>query len=91
MPAGGDGMTVNFGFYRHSNPYAQTVGAALRYVIDFNDPEHSGYVLASGQSGHPGSPHYRDQTKPWHKGERIRLDSDSTESPHPRQLLLKPD
>jgi penicillin amidase len=91
MPVGGDGMTVNLGFYRHSSPYGQTVGAALRYVIDFSDAEHSGYVLASGQSGHPGSPHYRDQTKPWHKGERIRLDSDGTESPHPRQLLLKPD
>ena len=88
--AGGDGMTVNFGFYRHSNPYAQTVGAALRFVVDFNDLEHSGYVLASGQSGHPRSPHYLDQYEHWRKGEKIRLDLDVSESPNSRHLLLKP-
>ena len=76
MSAGGDGMTVNFGFYRHANPYGQTVGAALRYVIDFNDPEHSGFVLASGQSGHPSSPHYGDQTAAWASGAKIHLWSD---------------
>ena len=75
MPVGGDGMTVNLGFYRHSNPYAQTVGAALRYVIDFNDPEHSGYVLASGQSGHPGASHYGDQNADWQSGAKIQLSS----------------
>ena len=80
VAAGGDGMTVNFGFYRHSNPYAQTVGAALRFVVDFNDAEHSGYVLASGQSGHPGSPHYRDQYERWSKSEKIRIDADVTEA-----------
>ena len=90
VATGGDGMTVNFGFYRHSNPYAHTVGAALRFVVDFNDLEHSGYILASGQSGHPGSPHYRDQFEHWHKSERIRLDLDVTELPHSRQSLLKP-
>jgi penicillin amidase len=74
-PVGGDGMTVNFGFYRHSNPYSQSAGAALRYVIDFNDPEHSGYVLASGQSGHPGSPHYGDQNAAWQSGAKIHLSS----------------
>ena len=90
IPTGGDGMTVNLGFYRHSNPYAQTVGAALRYVIDFNNVKDSGYVLASGQSGHPGSPHYRDQNELWRKGERIRLDLDIAKLPHSRHWLLKP-
>ena len=89
MAAGGDGMTVNLGFYRHSNPYAQTVGAALRYVIDFNDPEHSGFVLASGQSGHPSSPYYGDQTEAWHSGAKIQLWSDLGD-PSDHCLVMKP-
>jgi penicillin amidase len=90
VAAGGDGMTVNFGFYRHSNPFAQTVGAALRFVIDFNDLQNSGYVLASGQSGHPGSPHYRDQYDHWRNSDKIRLDSDPTELSDSRRSLFKP-
>jgi penicillin amidase len=39
LPAAGDGMTVNLGFYRHSNPYGQTVGAALRFVADLKSLE----------------------------------------------------
>ena len=29
IPAAGDGTTINLGFYRHSNPYRQTVGAPV--------------------------------------------------------------
>lgn len=89
MPVGGDGVTVNLGFYRHSTPYSQTVGAALRYVIDFNDPEHSGYALASGQSGHPGSPHYGDQTAAWQSGAKIHLSSYRGD-PNDHCLVMKP-
>ncbi|HEX6770144.1 MAG TPA: penicillin acylase family protein, partial [Candidatus Binatia bacterium] len=89
LAVGGDGMTVNLGFYRHSNPYGQTVGAALRYVIDFNDPEHSGFVLASGQSGHSGSPHYGDQTEAWQSGAKVQLSS-RIGDPGDRCLVLKP-
>ena len=88
-PVGGDGMTVNFGFYRHSNPYSQSAGAALRYVIDFNDPARSGYVLASGQSGHPGSPHYGDQTETWQSGAKIQLSSHLGDSDD-HCLVMKP-
>ncbi|MGZ8520613.1 MAG: penicillin acylase family protein [Candidatus Binatia bacterium] len=88
-PVGGDGMTVNFGFYRHSNPYSQSAGAALRYVIDFNDPARSGYVLASGQSGHPGSPHYGDQIETWQSGAKIQLSSHLGDSDD-HCLVMKP-
>jgi len=90
IPTGGDGMTVNAAFYRHSNPYAQTVGPALRFVIDFGDLVHSGYILASGQSGHPRTCHYRDQIDHWRGRERIRLTFDKTGPAHSCQLLLKP-
>ena len=89
MPSGGDGMTVNVGFYRHASPYSQTVGAALRYVIDFDDPEYSGYVLTSGQSGHPGSRHYRDQFAVWQSGAKIPLSADCGASDD-HCLVMKP-
>ena len=90
LGASGDGMTINLGFYRHSNPFAQTVGAALRFVVELNASVKSGFILASGQSGHPLSPHYRDQTERWRKGERITLSESSAELPHSKHLLLKP-
>ena len=62
FPSPGDGTTINTGFYRHSSPYAHTVGASLRFVIDVGTWQQSGFILASGQSGHLFSPHYRDQT-----------------------------
>lgn len=89
MPVGGDGMTVNIGLYRHSNPYGQTVGAALRYVIDFSDPDHSGFILATGQSGHPGSHYYSDQTEAWRSGAKIHLSSHLNET-CVRCLVIKP-
>jgi len=90
LAAPGDGMTINLGFYRHSNPYAQTVGPVLRFIIDLNDWDKSGFVLAAGQSGHPSSPHYADQTELWRSGKRIAMSADSEESPSKGLLLLKP-
>lgn len=89
LAAGGDGMTINIGFYRHASPYAQSVGPALRMVVDFGDPQHSGYVLASGQSGHAGSPHYDDQTTLWRSGARIDLAPPSS-APGDHCLVIKP-
>jgi penicillin amidase len=63
------------GFYRHSNPYNHAVGASLRLVIDLGDWENSGFVLPSGQSGHPSSVHYRDQTELWRRGKLISISS----------------
>src|SRR4029453_4646514 len=73
FPSPGDGTTVNMGFYRHSNPYAQTVGASLRFVIDVGGWQQSDFILTSGQSGHPFSPHYGDQTSLWRAGRYVRM------------------
>jgi penicillin amidase len=69
----GDGTTVNMGFYRHSDPYTHTVGASLRFIIDVGGWQ-SNFILSSGQSGHPCSPHYRDQTSLWRSGRYIRME-----------------
>lgn len=87
----GDGMTVNMGFYRHSNPYDQTVGASLRCVIEPGNRKSAGFVLASGQSGHPLSTHYADQVSLWLRGESIPLHAEPQgESPYDGGLHLNP-
>lgn len=90
FPAPGDGTTINMGFYRHSNPYLQTVGASLRFVIDVGDWEQSRFVLPSGQSGHPLSPHYADQTALWRDGRNIGFGSCENPSDAEHMLLLIP-
>jgi penicillin amidase len=90
LSAPGDGMTINVGFYRHSNPYSHTVGAALRFVVDFGGRQHSGFILPSGQSGHPLSVHYADQTAMWLGGKRVTL-CDESGNDNDGGLVLKPD
>jgi penicillin G amidase len=89
MASPGDGTTINLGFYRHSNPYRQSVGASLRFTADLSDPAASDFVLPSGQSGHPLSPYYGDQSSLWSQGRRIRLLHFDSATPVTR-LILKP-
>ena len=86
LPTPGDGMTINLGFYRHSNPFTHTVGSSLRFVAELGETIRSEMVLPSGQSGHPSSVHYSDQTGLWIKNKRISLTDKSSQS----RLLLKP-
>jgi penicillin amidase len=55
------------------------VGASLRMLLTPGEWERSRFILPSGQSGHPPSPHYRDQLELWLRGESIRLDYDNKE------------
>ena len=91
LPAPGNGTTLNLGFYRHSNPYAQTVGASMRFIVDMGVRQSSEFILPSGQSGHPWSSHYADQTRFWLKGRRIKLfAADAGEPKASAELLLEP-
>ena len=90
LPMPGDGTIVNIGFYRHSNPYAQTVGASMRFIIDMSSPQSAEFILPSGQSGHPWSAHYRDQTQLWLRGKRIRMFFQKQNGGHESELLLEP-
>jgi penicillin amidase len=87
LPAAGDGTTINLGFYRHSNPYQQTVGVSLRFLVDLQQPNNTGFVLPSGQSGHPLSEHFADQTALWLGGRRIRISSDPSPEKAPSLVL----
>lgn len=90
-PTSGDGMTINLGFYRHSDPYTQTVGASLRFIVELGSSPRSEFVLPSGQSGHALSAHYADQTTLWLNGERIALSAvEEIPGEHGNRLMLQP-
>ncbi len=40
-------------------------GSTARYVWDLADRSNSGWIVPMGASGHPASPHFRDQTPDW--------------------------
>jgi penicillin amidase len=51
-------------------PFHCTEGPSMRHVVDFGDVDGTGgFILPAGQSGNPRSPHYRDQTPRWIRGE----------------------
>ncbi|MEV5548003.1 penicillin acylase family protein [Streptomyces sp. NPDC052309] len=53
-------------------------GPAARYVWDLADREDSRWVVPSGASGIPGSPHHRDQLPLWLRGELVPVVTDFT-------------
>jgi penicillin amidase len=65
-PVGGDGTTI---WATHSSLYDLNsdflVGPPYRMIVDLGNLRNSWSLLAPGQSGHPGSPHYDDQVKGW--------------------------
>ncbi|MCF8480741.1 MAG: penicillin acylase family protein [Rhodospirillum sp.] len=76
IPTGGSIATLSKGTWAPGSPepFSHFHGATLRAVMDLDDPNRSGFILPTGQSGHPLSPHYRDMLVPWRDGDLIRLD-----------------
>jgi penicillin amidase len=68
---GGGNQTVNVcPSSEFTPPFHCTEGPSMRHVVDFADVDGSGgFILPTGQSGSSRSPHYRDQTARWMKGE----------------------
>jgi len=60
-PRGGNGNTVN----QTSGGYNQTSGASFRIIADLSDWDLTLGTNSPGQSGDPGSPHYRDLFEIW--------------------------
>ena len=88
LSTGGDGVTINLGFFRRSHPYAHTVGPSLRMIADMSDVEHSLFVIVPGQSGHFFSPHYSDLLEHWRQGDFLQLSPD--EKSRTPLLILRP-
>jgi penicillin amidase len=69
VPAGGAQETVcAIGYVAHSGDYAGVWGPSFRLLADIGDPTRSRWQHMTGQSGHPGSPHYDDLLQPWLDG-----------------------
>ncbi len=67
----GGEYTVNRGGMRivdEADPFAHVHGSGLRAVYDLADLERSRFVIATGQSGHMLSPHYRGMMWLWRDG-----------------------
>lgn len=81
QPVGGDSVTVNVAHYsqhNHARPFASTQGASYRGLYDLADLNRSRFIAATGQSGHPLSPHFRDLTDLWATGETVPMMRDPT-------------
>ena len=69
-PAPGGHETVNaVGFVPHDGSFTGIYGASYRLLADLGDADASRWQHMTGQSGHPGSPHYDDLIDPWLRGD----------------------
>ena len=73
VPLGGDGDTPLAASYLPSAPFSINTTSISRYVFDTSDWDNSAWILPLGASGHPGSPHYADQTPIWGEMELIPM------------------
>jgi penicillin amidase len=65
ISAGGDGDTVQAADFVPAAGFELSLTSVARYVFDLADWERSGWIVPLGASGHPGSPHYADQSPDW--------------------------
>ena len=65
MPVSGDGDTPQAASYPLTDSFEVTGTSVARYVFDTADWDGSRWIVPLGASGHPGSPHYADQTPIW--------------------------
>lgn len=88
-PMGGSHLTVALAGYTFLDPFKVNFSAPWRYIVDLGQG-HSWENLAGGSIGHPMSPHYRDQTAMWLKGEYTRVYSRGEDLEESRLLRLVP-
>jgi len=83
---GGAPETVNQVGWNPADPFNATWVPSWRMVADPARPDRSRWQIPTGQSGHPGSPHYDDLLPRWSEG---RMQSMAGEAPW-RTLTLQP-
>lgn len=72
FPAGGSATSVMYAAYR-PDTFRLTNGASFRMVVDVGDWDRSVFINTPGQSGDPGSPHYRDLAPVWAAGDHVPM------------------
>ena len=76
IPTSGDGDTPLQGGYSPAAPATVTSLSVARYSYDPSNWENSLWVVPLGSSGHPGSPHYADQSETWRQVKMIPMGYD---------------
>ena len=92
--SGGSDKTPNAGGYSFNKPYKQTAGASMRRIVDFSNMNETQFIIPTGQSGIPSSPHYSDQAEMYHKGQYRTTYFDESfirKADEFRHLILLPD
>ena len=76
VATGGGNATLNRGAMRFSDPatpFKHVHGAGYRAIYDLKDPRASRFVIATGQSGNPLSPKYRNFLERWSASQYVAL------------------
>ncbi len=71
FPLGGDGHTVAQAGMRPGSYANDGIAVSSRLIVDLSAIEQAEAMLTPGQSGHLGSPHYRDLAEMWLQGENF--------------------
>ena len=92
FPSGGSSTTINNGEYKMSAPFDQIVGPSFRRIVDFSNFHQTQFILPTGQSGLPKSPHYADQAELYMNGQYRATFSDDEQVKKMgfRRLALNP-
>jgi acyl-homoserine lactone acylase PvdQ len=95
VPSGGGFYTLDRGGgfeTPQQEPFARTHGPGFRGLYDLADPERSRFMIATGESGHIFSPHYRDLVPLWNNVKSITLtgSEDNFKKAGARELILSP-
>lgn len=74
------------------SPWTSDYGPTERFVAELRpDGVEAGFLLPTGQSGNPFSPHYRDMSERWLAGDLIPVSlPDEEERTSGRRVLLRP-
>jgi len=76
IPMSGDGDTPLAGGYSPADFATVTGLSVARYAFDLGDWSSSLWAVPLGASGHPGSPHYHDQSETWRKVQMVPMEYD---------------
>ena len=90
VPVGGDPSTVNVAHHRGRVDFTVVHAATLRMIVDWGAPAELLFTVATGPSGHPLSPSYRDITRIWAAGGYLPLVLDGGAQGARRVPLLEP-
>jgi penicillin amidase len=92
FPAGGNHLTVNNKQYRYDRPYRAFLGASARLIVDLAAMDDALHCLPTGESGHRGSPYYKDQIDLYLQGgyHPAWTERTAVERQGEGRLLLKP-